>query len=384
MILKCPSCNGSSRDEVFKLENITLSNLGLKESLNEALRAEILDFTIVKCLHCGLFYNKEFDPKKTDYSDDKNHTYFMNRNWLNFVKKSARNFKERYLTKDNYSICEIGCGKGEFLSEINLNKNFKCYGYDPSLPNEYESGYFHVIKDYFDPKQNKIKYDIIIIRHVLEHLLNAKEFVKDVIENQFKLGNKEIMFFIEVPNLSPTIKNLRFNDFVYEHVSYFDKITLNTFSNNLGLKVLSLKKVLKEENIQLIATIKYDDFLDLEDITKSKQKYFNRIENFFRKNNSNICFWGAGGRGVTLMNSINNYLDPNNIYVTDSDKNKHNRYLPICGYEIQPPEQINFENVSKIIITTELGKSGILKEIKELKLKIDIYILSDGDLVKCN
>lgn len=387
-MINCPSCGSSRNDIIYEIDNMPLSNMGLSINEKEAKLAKTSSFIFSMCLDCKLLYNKNFIPELVEYKTQLNTTYYINKPWLIYTKKSADHFREILKKYNSKKILEIGCGNGEFLNHLNRNKEFICEGYDPSLMDNFSSKSFKIIRDYFIPKKNTKKYDAIVIRHVIEHLEFPTKFLEDILYNIKSLCTDKVLFFLEVPNVKSTINDLRFNDLVYEHVSYFSIATFNNFLNRLNLKILFQTEALDDENLQAICLYENDDNIKIEvsnfkDNNSISEKY---LSNFFEKNiEKNICFWGAGGRGVTLINKITSYLNPNKIKVTDSDERKFNKYLPICGFKIIDPNKINFNQIEIIIITTNLGKKGIIEEIKKIDdtLLKKVYVFSKGGLLKC-
>jgi len=387
-MINCPYCGSSINEIIYEIDNMPLSNMGLSINEKKAKKAKTSSFLLTMCSDCKLLFNKDFRSEIIEYKTQLNTTYYINKPWLNYTKKSADHFHELLKKYNLNKILEIGCGNGEFLNHLNRNKEFICEGYDPSLMDGFSSESFKIIKDYFIPNKNTKKYDAIIIRHVIEHLEFPTKFLEDILLNIKFLGTEKVLFFLEVPNVKNTINDLRFNDLVYEHVSYFSLTTFNNFLNRLNLKILFQTEALDDENLQAICLYENDDKIQNEifyfkENILSSEKY---LSDFFKKNSeAKICFWGAGGRGVTLINKIVSNLNYDKIQVTDSDKRKHGKYLPICGFKIIDPNKINFFQIEIIIITTNLGKKGIIEEIKKIDdaLLKKVYVFSKGSLLKC-
>jgi SAM-dependent methyltransferase len=388
-MINCPSCNNDKSELIYEIEKTSLSNMGLKSNLEDAVNSQFTNISLSKCYKCNLLFNSSFDESKVNYENKDTVTYFMNKPWLEYTIKSANFFSQLYINENHKNILEIGCGNGEFLSEINFNKNYNCFGYDPSLDTKFTSDSFHVVRDYFLPNKNNKLFDVIIIRHVLEHLISPFDFLYSIIKNQVENDNEEILFFLEVPNVKNTLVQSRFNDLVYEHVSYFSIETLSFLMKSLNIKILQITEVFDEENIQLIGKFStkneksYEVNIDL--FKNNVIKTENNIRHFFSSLiNESICFWGAGGRGVTFINLISDLLDNENISVVDSDNRKHGMYVPISGYKIKSPLSFYNHKFDKIIITTALGEKGILDEIKKLNINAleGIYHLSNGTIKK--
>jgi len=110
----------------------------------------------------------------------------------------------------NTRVLEIGCGNGRLISLIS-NLSLNCFGIDPSY-----SG-----SDYRINPSQKLEClvenaDLIIFRHVLEHISDPWRFLSLYIG---KSPNK--LFYIEVPSLDWIKESNAFFDIYYEHAHYF-------------------------------------------------------------------------------------------------------------------------------------------------------------------
>jgi len=141
-------------------------------------------FELVKCQRCGLifidpqlakdevakFYPKNFyeEPSQIDKVITKISFYPRQRKILNYAKQGR--------------ILDLGCGKGEFLSNFKM-KGWVPFGVDVSevaceLAREKvgKNIYNCQLKECFFPSDY---FDVIVLSHVLEHLLNP---IDDLVE----------------------------------------------------------------------------------------------------------------------------------------------------------------------------------------------------------
>lgn len=85
---------------------------------------------------------------------------------------------------------------------------------------------------------SKIKFDLIILNHVLEHLLNPE----DLLNNLKRLCSTSTKFVIGLPTLE-TIKEYGFDRyFTIAHIHYFSKTSFSRFLSRCGLSVESTHK----------------------------------------------------------------------------------------------------------------------------------------------
>ncbi|MDX2346784.1 MAG: class I SAM-dependent methyltransferase [Legionella sp.] len=147
--------------------------------------------------------------------------------------------------------------------------------------------------------QSTLKYDLIVMSHVLEHLIFPEKVLQKMIVNLQKDG----ILFIEVPNEQATVKNA--SSFVEPHITFFN---LNS------LKSLIEKNFNEELEILYIGTAGLCRVGDSKDtlVEGLNASLFSRMKRYYR--------W--------LMNGMNHpiHIDFSN----DTTKDKWNNVRLIC------------------------------------------------------
>ena len=147
---------------------------------------------------------------------------------------SQYTFFKPYLQGDN--LFEIGAGEGIGLKFFE-KKGFMVSGLEPSIENvkiinkklknsKCELGF---IEDNMPIK----KFDVIIMSHILEHVINPERVLSNLKNN---LSEKGILF-IEVPNCE-TIKELDNSISTQPHIYHFTKYGLEKLVENIGYEIL--------------------------------------------------------------------------------------------------------------------------------------------------
>lgn len=81
---------------------------------------------------------------------------------------------------------------------------------------------------------NGTQFDVIILNHVLEHLLDPEGLMKRLIE----VSSKDTVFIIGLPTIEST-KDYGFNNFfTVAHIHYFSKHSFSSALSRLGLTVI--------------------------------------------------------------------------------------------------------------------------------------------------
>jgi len=378
--IDCPVCDSNKHEDIVRLKDFPISNVDLATNREDSLKAKVYDMNICMCQRCTHIYNKT--PIEIEYKQSSNVTYFTNDIQKRYIKNITSKLSKKYNIRGE-NIIEIGCGDGEFLKQIVKNENY-CIGYEPSYKELYKNNNLTIINDYFHPKKHlNQKIDWIIIRHVLEHFENPFNFMEEIIKYTI---NPNIRFYLEVPNIDPTLKGYRINDFIHEHISHFSFYSMKYLLDRLNLDIIEMYSTDNNENIVIICKINKIYIKSLNTIEEIKNGFNHSIDNLqqdykeIATNNKIICIWGAEGRGAGFIKAIKNYLRGDEIIV-DSDKKKFHKFIPSIGLKISSYKELIDKDLDAIIITTALGKDNILREIDESNIKTkNIYFISENGL----
>ena len=97
-----------------------------------------------------------------------------------------------------------------------------------------------------------------------------------------------------------------------------------------------------------------------------KLKYWNNFLKNASANEERVAVWGAGSKGVTFLNCIDN---PESVsYVVDINPHKNGRFVAGTGHEIIGLEQLGELNLSRVIIMNSVYQSEIGAMLIELGL----------------
>ena len=285
----------------------------------------------------GIVINSLFDPDLLSYDENydneqSNSNYFLKH--LNDVYSIL----EPFIFSKN--VIEVGCGKGTFLKMLK-SKGIDIMGCDPT----YEGDDPSIVKKFFS-KNLELKGDVIILRHVLEHIKNPIDFLLEISEAN---GNRGIVY-IEVPDFNWIIQNQVYFDIFYEHVNYFRQIDFIKIFN----KILTSGTFFNDQYQYVLADLSSINLPPYENIEKISVSVTNSTLNFVVEkirscSNSLIYVWGAGSKGV--ISSI--YLLEMGIEISgiiDINPMKQNKYVAITGLRVFSPDEFNSDNRSAIIL----------------------------------
>lgn len=373
--LKCLVCGKSGK----KIKHLIYSKKNSVTNYNDDFF-----YDIRYCEKCLLFYNSKFNNKKINYNQNSKFVTFYNHYYFKKVYQKLINKILSLVGKREVSILEFGCGDGEFFNFLlksnlfNIKKKI-AYDIDVSIKkkNKFITNNINLFKNSF--VNNGI--NIVICRHTLEHLNDLNLFFKNITKN------KNIIILLEVPNGFRSINNeFRFEDLVYEHVSYFSQNSLTEILNLNKFKIIDQFSLLNEENIVSIGFKGSPKILNeiiknkIQNLNLEKKKYDTKIKKLLiTLDNKRSAFWGVSGRCLSILNELVDLYDQGqlNCQLVDSDKRKVGKNISGFKNKIISPKTLNKKKISKIIIGTKVGYDSILREIKKLKSKADVKLWSD-------
>ena len=248
------------------------------------------------------------------------------------------------------------------------------YGSDPSPSTKEllkELGPKRIKQKYFNSNLFDTKFDIIILRNLLEHIYDIPKFLEEL-KKSLNINGK---IYIDVPNIT-AIKLGGFGSFFHQHVTYFSIETLNDILSKNGFVITHFK----EGNPNLFAEVKIKNpklhglkfKLFNPEIVKIKKKYIKfkkKIKNLFQNKNSKYILFGASSIATSLMGVLSKKELKKIILIADNDIQKHNKYLSGSNIRISSPKKIYKFNYDKILILTYLFEKQIIKSLLKLGIK---------------
>ena len=150
-----------------------------------------LPINFVQCVTCSHIWNRSFNYDDIPYQTNPNRMYNKGSNWQGFMSQIRSMLMEEL--PSNPTVVEIGCGDGHFVRGLadSLDNRGSFIGFDPSTSSESGQG-IEFYPRLFEPMRDveELKPDLIIMRHVLEHLTRPDEFCNLLLGPQCYLTKK--------------------------------------------------------------------------------------------------------------------------------------------------------------------------------------------------
>jgi 2-polyprenyl-3-methyl-5-hydroxy-6-metoxy-1,4-benzoquinol methylase len=295
-------------------------------------------------------------------------------------------FISSQLPDKNARIVDLGCANGGLLKELKTLGFHNLVGIDPS------STCVKITKDEVGCEAHQLslftmderlgKFDLVILSHVLEHLLDLSATVEKL-NDLLKEGG---LLYVECPNASHynEVIHAPLQEFNTEHINHFTEIS---FENLFGLhgykKIFTGNKVMKIASDQdyhgvygvfkrtgkLNYTLKRDnEIIDsiYDYINKSETMFENILNEFSGIDTSEpIALYGIGQFAFKLLSRLG-VMNYNNLKLFDN--NPLNVGKEIHGVEILPGKSLVSEYKKApftIVITSLIYENVIKKQIEE-------------------
>lgn len=387
----CPACGYHVAVNFYNGGSHPLTTLAWPKSEAEAKAMEKLPLNFVRCIECSHIYNKDFTYDKVPYSDKPNLMYNKGTLWKDHLDETITLILEQ-LPK-NPTIVEIGTGDGHFIKSLALRcAEGRFIAFDPNGALDQNKQDIEFYAQLFEPAKHiaEFKPDLIICRHMLEHLTNPVGFVQELsFATQWE--NLDTALFIEVPCVDSVFATGRTVDFFYEHNSHFTSESLSRMLERANTKIEFLETGYKDEVVYAYTklagtTSAKHHILELAGqaisfynrAKQNDQQVQKQVQSLAGKT---VAFWGGTGKAATFINRYGANCNSFPI-VVDSDLGKVGTYVPGTGQEIRSPQYLLKNPVDVIVITTQWRAQDIAIEIEQRGIQCQSLLLEyQGTLV---
>lgn len=378
----CIACGSHLLKPFYNPGPQPLAALNLPKSKSDAEIALRYPMNFHVCLKCGHVFNVDFDVARIPYEEDSNLMYNSGSTWDTHLDNIAFLLQKAYSSWGK-TIVDIGAGDGLLLDRINqasLDEGIgtRCVAFEPGIESEScRLAGLETYPDYFIPARDmaRIKPDILICRHVIEHMENPREFVTELAYYALQ-ANSPPVFLAEVPCIEKALKQGRVSDFLYEHVSNFTVRSFLALFESCGWTTHDFFMAYNQEVVVWVGRPDPRSFM-----VQPKELEADSIRdtiNYLLASRDSVAFWGGTGKGAAFLNAYG----ITGGRVVDSDFRKAGRYVPGTGQLIEHSGSLLVHPVDTVIVTTRWRAADIYAEIKRDYPSVKEILIVDGDIVR--
>jgi len=359
-----------------------LATLAWPASADEAQAMRRLPLDFVRCVECGHVFNAQFDFAQVPYSKKPNLMFNRGAIWQNYLH-AVRDLILGCLPAKPV-VVEVGCGEGHLLRALAEQRPAGRYvGFDLNSAIDTGGGMIEARQCLFEPEPHlaELRPDLIISRHVLEHLMNPLGFVQ-AIAFAASWEGLDVRLFIEVPCIDRALALGRTVDFFYEHNSHFTTLSLTRLLERCAADVERVERGYDDEVIFGLARFSPREQQmqmareALEFRRRADESRQRIIDEFGRLHagGKSVAIWGGTGKASAFIQQYQ--LDAKRFpIVVDSDPDKAGTFVPGVGQEIRYRDFLVQHSTQIIVIATQWRAKDIVLEIQQRGIKFDRILL---------
>lgn len=336
------------------------------------------------CPDCGHLFNRSFDPARLSYDADYETSQHFSPRFRRYAEELADRLIARYGLRGKTAV-EIGCGQGDFLALLCERGGCQGLGFDQSYAAAADGRSLpeavSVSRETAPPQAVYDRADLVICRHVLEHLAEPHELVAAVRRG---IGDRpETVVYFEVPNALFTLRELGIWDLIYEHCSYFTAASLSRLLEDGGLSVASLVEAFGGQFLAAeasptacrprLADPRTDVLAETAALVgafparlQATLKRWRTLCADLTEAGQRVAVWGAGSKGVTFVNLVAQEIRPYGI--VDLNPRKQGRFVPGTASPVLAPAALRSEPPDVIIVMNPIYETEVRRESDRLGL----------------
>jgi SAM-dependent methyltransferase len=322
------------------------------------------DIRLRCCNHCGFIYNELFDPKLAEAGARYEASQAASQHFGSFARALAKDWIERHALRGK-RIVEVGCGHGEFLTEIVRAGAREAVGFDPvgdpaRLSVDVREK-IQIRSEKFTSASLAIQADALVCRHTLEHIDDVARFLELVHGWARRDADRVVLF--EVPACERILDEGAFWDVYYEHCSYFVKASLEYAFHRAGFHVDRTAMVYDDQYLILEAHAARvgeprDMYPTAAEIVAAAIEFGARSRTAIERSRTMLRKLGAQGRPVVLWQGgaktvgFMSALEEESLvdFAVDVNPRRQGQFIPPHGLPILAPEELKRRRPRNVVL----------------------------------
>ena len=343
----CRACSGGNLFEMIDLGNLPIAHRLLSRPDEEEKK---YPFALHCCADCGLIQICDpIDPALLYF--DYNYCFSSWKPEPHIEDEAQVIFSQIPVN----SALEIGCNDGKFLELLKIKGALTLSGIEPNrvAGRQAKAKGFNLYPELFNGKLcDKIvkgtgKFDLVVARQVLEHILDIKDFFGCV---DALLDDKGHLF-IDLPDFQASLSMGDCSMLWEEHVSYFTEPVIRNTLLRFGFEPVFVKKYdFSGGTIAILAkrSRPVKNGRSAEGLVENARLFSEKARRYaktlherlsqYRSKKHKIILYGVGCRACTVVNylELGEYID----FAVDDQPQRQNKYMPGSRLKIMPSQAI--------------------------------------------
>jgi hypothetical protein len=347
----CPICASRVSAPFVEIKGVPVHVSTLHRTPHDARTAPRGDLTLAFCDGCGFIWNVAYDDAIVAYNTDYENSLDHSPAFVEYVSDLAQRLVERYDVRGK-RVVEVGCGQADFLRRVCETGGNQGFGFDPSYVGQEVDGSVTVRRElYSEATVGDADPDFVCCRHVLEHVERPLEFVTSL--RRTLAAERGTPVYFEVPNGEYQLANGVVWDMIYAHHSTFAEATLRTLFELAGFEVLDAGTSFGEQYLWIearpvstpVVADRADEVARLRAVADRFAAGYrgligdwNRRVETIASAGQRVVLWGAGAKGVSLLNALEAHTRIGGV--VDLNPRKHGSFVPGSATPVVGPEDL--------------------------------------------
>jgi methylation protein EvaC len=370
MAATCPACGHHVAAPFYGGRRQPLATLGWPRTSEQARSMEALPLDFVRCTDCGHVFNASFDYRRVPYSEMPNLMFNRGALWSRFLAEIGADLARRLPRRP--TVVEIGYGDASFLEALaNRFAGGRAIGFDPHGAPGPQGSRLELRRELFEPGRHLalLLPDLIVSRHVMEHLTDPLGFIQHLGLAAASLGLSPLMY-LEVPCIDRALETGRTADFYYEHNSHFTTASFHRMLARSGALLESLGHGYDGEVVYALARLTARaefvrnglSALAFSDRAAVAGPSLEAALEALYESGARLAIWGGTGKSAAFINAHG--MDARRFpVVVDSDPAKAGTFVPGAGQIIRFRDWLLAHPVDAILIPCQWRAADIAREI---------------------
>ncbi len=386
----CQACSATALRAFYALPSVPVHSCLMVASREAALEFPCGELDLAVCESCGFIQNRAYDSSLQSYSPEYEETQGFSATFRAFQTRLCTDQAARYGLGDKLAL-EIGCGKGEFLTELCEISGGRGIGIDPGYRPERNTSEaaarIEFRNEFYTTDHASLRADYIACRHTLEHIGDVQSFMATVAKSVE--GRDDAILFFELPGTERILDECAFWDLYYEHCSYFTLGSLARLFRRNGFELLDLSTGYDDQYLLIEARPgdpkggrKFEAEQDLEDVLTSVARFRDSIGAKFdalrrdlkaASERGPVVLWGSGSKAVSYLTTLG--IRDEVAAVVDINPHKHGKFLAGTGHEIIAPEALKAIQPAHVLIMNPIYTPEITRDVRAMGLDATVDAL---------
>ena len=384
MLETCPICNSNTADVVLRRPGVPVHQNLVFSTEHAAREIKRGDLDIAVCAQCGFVFNAAFDLELLSYGASYDNNQACSATFRTYLEGLVDHLVDECGVR-NCRIVDVGCGNGDFLRRlVNAPGSGNTgVGFDPAYAGpEFDcDGRVRFERRYYGPECADIVADVVICRHVIEHVPRPVDLLRTVHAALQNSPNARVYF--ETPDVNWILRNSAIWDLFYEHCSLFTAQSLTTAFETAGFRVSSVDHIFCGQYLWIEAVVGSPGAAPsyiAADVPALAHRFAIEEANTLQEwsdvldrmaSRGRVALWGAGAKGVTFANLLDRQRRRIDC-VVDLNPKKQGGFVPGTGHPIVDFRSLPSRNVTSAILMNPnyLGENEMLLSETGISLEL--------------